>query len=85
MQRTLSCVQLHSVATRPSLTELLIEIETNEAKASIIARERQKTLDIAVHRFRNRQILSQGSCESEYEIDRRLNSLCANLSASPFA
>jgi hypothetical protein len=74
-----------SVISRPNSSLLIIKIQTNEAKATITATEQLSTLELIVHRFKNEQMLFRGSCSTNSEIDRRLQSLLIDLSASPFA
>jgi hypothetical protein len=85
LHKTSICRTSPSVARRPSSDQLLIEIETREAKARISARESLRTLDITVHRFKDEKSLSDGGCANDAEADRRLRSLLIDLSASPFA
>jgi hypothetical protein len=69
----------------PDPSKLQIRIETSEAKASITAREAMKSLTISVYRFKDQRVLSDGPCDSNAEVDRRLQALWVDLSASPFA
>jgi hypothetical protein len=71
--------------SRPSSSLLIIKIQTNEAKATITATEQLSTLELFVHKFKNEQLLFRGSCYTNSEIDRRLQSLLVDLSVSPFA
>lgn len=77
--------QSRNVISRPSNSELLIEVETREAKATIAARETPPSLRIVVHRFKDERVLCEGNCPTDLELDRRLGLLCTDLSASPFA
>ena len=74
-----------SEISRPSSSRLIIKIQTNEAKATITATEQLSTLELTVQRFKNEQSLFRGSCSTNSEIDRRLQTLLIDLSASPFA
>ena len=77
--------QSRNVISRPSNSELLIEVETREAKATIAARETPPSLRIVVRRFKDERVLCEGGCPTDLELDRRLGLLCTDLSASPFA
>lgn len=83
--RAPSTVQARNIISKPSNSELLIEVETREAKATIAARETPPTLRIVVRRFKDERVLCEGSCPTDLELDRRLGLLCTDLSASPFA
>ena len=85
LRRSSGCGHIRSVVLRPTISELLIRVQTNEATATVTARQAMQTLDISVHRFKNNQVLSDGPCRSELELDRRLLKLCTELSASPLA
>jgi hypothetical protein len=85
MRRMPSCTHARSVASRLGTTNLVIQVETREAQATITASEALRTLDIVVHRFKQESVLCEGPCPSDLDIDRRLRSLCTELSASPFA
>ena len=85
LSRAPGSAQARSLASRPSGTELLIEIRTREARATITARETSRTLRIVVHRFKDERVLFDGSCPTDLDLERRLGSLCTDLSASPFA
>jgi hypothetical protein len=85
LRRAADCAQTLSVASRPAPRQLLIEVETREAKATIAAQETPRTLEITVYRFRNVRTLCEGFCATEAELERRLVSLSVDLSASPFA
>ena len=85
LRRMPSCVHARSEASREGASHLVIRVETGEAQATITAIEGLKTLDITVHRFKEEKVLSEGPCTSDLELDRRLRSLCTELSASPFA
>ena len=74
-----------SEISRPSSSRLIIKIQTNEAKATITASDQLSILELTVHRFKNEQSLYRGSCSTNSEIDRRLQTLLIDLSASPFA
>ena len=74
-----------SKISRPSTSRLIIKIQTNEAKATITATDQLSILELTVHRFKNEQSLYRGSCSTNSEIDRRLQTLLIDLSASPFA
>lgn len=84
-RRAPSSVPARSHATRPSPAELLIEVETTEARATIAASEHPRTLHIVVHRFKNDQVVFDGPCTTDAALDRGLDALCTDLSASPFA
>ncbi len=71
--------------SRPSTTSLVIKMKTNEASATVTASEQLCALEITVHRFKNEQLLYRGPCSTNSEIDRRLQTLLIDLSASPFA
>ena len=73
------------VISHPSNSELLIEVETREAKATIAARESPPSLSIVVLRWKDERVLCEGSCPTDLELDRRLGLLCTDLSASPFS
>ena len=77
--------QARNVISKPSNSELLIEVETREAKATIAARETPPSLRIVVRRFKDERVLCEGSCPTDLELDRRLGLLCTDLSVSPFA
>jgi hypothetical protein len=79
------CATARSTLTRPDRGQLRIAIETREARASVIAREALRTLDITVHRFRDDRTLAEGPCASDADVDRRLQRLFTDLTASPFA
>jgi hypothetical protein len=83
--RASGTAQARNVTSRPSNSELLIEVETREAKATIAARETPPSLRIVVHRFKDERVLCDGSCPTDLELDRRLGLLCTDLSASPFS
>jgi hypothetical protein len=85
MRRMPSCAHARSTASRPGITSLVIQVETREAQATITASEALRRLDIVVHRFKQESVLCDGPCASDLDIDRRLRSLCTELSASPFA
>lgn len=85
LRRSPGCGHIRSFITCPSTTELVIKIQTNEATATITARQAMNTLEVSVHRFKDRRILSEGSCRSDAELDHRLRRLCTELSVSPFA
>ena len=74
-----------NVISRPSVSRLIIKIKTNEATATVTATEQLSTLEISVHRFKNEQLLYRGPCSTDSEIDRRLQTLLIDISASPFA
>jgi hypothetical protein len=76
---------IRNLTSRPSNSELLIEVETSEAKATIAAREAPPALRIVVRRFKDERVLCEGSCPTDIELDRRLGLLSTDLSASPFA
>ena len=77
--------ETRNVTFRPSSSELLIEVETREAKATIAAREAPPSLSIVVRRFKDERVLCEGPCPTDLELDRRLGLLCTDLSASPFS
>ena len=77
--------QVRNVISKPSNSELLIEVETREAKAAIAARDTPPSLRIVVRRFKDERVLCEGSCPTDLELDRRLGLLCTDLSVSPFA
>ena len=83
--RASGTAQARNVTSRPSNSELLIEVETREAKATIAARETPPSLRIVVHRFKDERVLCDGNCPTDLELDRRLGLLCTDLSASPFS
>lgn len=85
LRRAADCAQARSVASRPAPGQLLIEVETREARATIAAQESPRTLQIIVYRFRNVRTLCEGSCATKAELEHRLVSLSVDLSASPFA
>ena len=74
-----------SVLSRPNESRLIIKIKTNDATATVTATEQLSTLEISVHRFKNEQLLYRGPCSTDSEIDRRLQTLLIDISASPFA
>ena len=74
-----------SASSRPSPSRLIINIQTNETTATITASKQLSTLELTVHRYKKEQLLFRGSCSTNSEIDRRLQSLLIDLSASPFA
>ncbi len=74
-----------SEISRPSSSRLIIKIQTNEAKATITASDQLNILELTLHRLKNEQSLYRGSCSTNSEIDRRLQTLLIDLSASPFA
>lgn len=85
LRRMPSCVHARSEASRKGASHLVIRVETGEAKATITATEGLRTLDITVCRFKDERVLTEGPCPSDLEVDKRLRSLCTELSASPFA
>lgn len=85
LSRTPGSAQVQSLASRPSGAELLIEVLTREARATISAQERLRQLRIVVQRFKDERVLCDGRCPTDLELDRRLAMLCTDLSASPFA
>lgn len=85
LSRSASCAPCRNRVSRPAPMQLRIEIETNEARAVIAAQESPRTLRIVVHRFKDEQTLHDGACPTDGELERRLRSLCTELSASPFA
>jgi hypothetical protein len=85
LRRAPGSAHMRSMASRPDPSKLQIRIETSEAKASITAREAMKSLTISVYRFKDQRVLSDGPCDSNAEVDRRLQALWVDLSASPFA
>ena len=85
LRRAPGSASIRSMASRPDPSKLQIRIETSEAKASITAREAMKSLTISVYRFKDQRVLSDGPCDSNAEVDRRLQALWVDLSASPFA
>jgi hypothetical protein len=82
--RSASAAACRSRVSRPRTGELRIEVETNEAQAVIAAWESSRTLRIVVHRFKDDRVLFDGGCPTDHELERRLGSLCSELSASPF-
>ena len=85
LRRAPGSAHMRSMASRPEPSKLEIRVETSEAHALITAREAMKVLTVSVHRFKDRRVLSDGPCHSSAEVDRRLQSLWVDLSASPFA
>ena len=75
---------MSSVSSRPSLTELRIEVESTDASATISANEHTKSIEIIVRRFKNENVLCLGSWVADQEVDRMLGLLCTELAASPF-
>ena len=85
LSRAPGSARIRSFATRPSGTELLIEVSTSEARATISARETSQYLRIVVQRFKDERVLCDGTCPTDLERERWLGLLCDDLSASPFA
>ena len=83
LRRASSCALMRSQASRPSAAALLIEVEMSEANATIMASECSRTLSIVVRRSRHEQVLFDGPCATDAALDRGLNALCTDLSASP--
>lgn len=77
--------QCRNITSQPSNSELMIEVETREARASITARASPPYLRIVVHRFKDERVLCEGGCPTDFELDRRLGLLSTDLSASPFS
>lgn len=65
--------------------QLIIEIETSEAKARVAAREALRSLDITVSRFKDDRVIAQGTCRTDAEVEPKLRKLIIDLTASPFA
>jgi hypothetical protein len=76
--------RINTVASRPSVDQLILDVTTAEATAQIKAREALRTLDITVSRFKDQKTLCEGACAHETEAERRLRKLLIELSASPF-
>lgn len=85
LSRAPGSAQVRSVASRPNEAELLIEVLTSEARATISAREASRHLRIVVQRFKDERVLCDGTCPTDLERERWLGLLCNDLSASPFA
>lgn len=65
--------------------KLLIELESSEARAEIVAQEALKSLNISVYRFKDTKVIADGFCNSNFELERKLRKLAIDLGASPFA
>jgi hypothetical protein len=76
--------EMRCLVSRPSSSELLIEVVTGEAHARIAAREHMRMMQVVVRRFKNEKILFDGSGATDLEMERVLGSLLTDLSASPF-
>ena len=80
-----SCVPVRTQTHKPTLDELLIEVETNEARATIVARESNRSLQIRVQRFKAEVFICDDSSLTKLAVKEKLVLLCNELSASPFA
>jgi hypothetical protein len=72
---------IRSVQTRPAPDSLLIEVESRNTAAQIVARRSAQSLEIVVSRFKDSKTLFEGHCRDGPEAERRLLTLVSELCA----
>ncbi|MBU3671159.1 MAG: hypothetical protein FGM43_01325 [Sinobacteraceae bacterium] len=73
-------VKLSTVVSRRTADQLALDIRSETATARIDARAALRTLHITVSRFKDERVLSEGACNTEIDLDRKLRSLLIDLS-----
>ena len=72
---------LSTVVVHRTADQLLLEVRAEKATARIDARQALRTLEITVSRFKDQRVISEGACNTDVELDRKLRSLLIDLTA----
>ena len=73
-------VKPSTVVSRRTADQLVLDVRGENATARIDARAALRTLHITVSRFKDEKVLSEGPCNTESDLDRKLRSLLIDLS-----